>query len=259
MLPLQVLEAPEHWRSIDFISDLHLQESEPATFEVWQRYMLNSAAHAVFILGDLFEVWVGDDAVQSSIFLQKCAQVLKLTAASRHVAFMRGNRDFLVGPDFLQACNVQNLNDPTVLSFGTQRWLLSHGDEACLADTEYQAFRQKVRTPEWQQDFLAQPLAVRLDVARGLRMQSESTKKNALKVQADVDETWALGQLREARCNCLLHGHTHKPADHDLGTPSEFQRRVLSDWDAKADTPRAEVLRWHSTGQVERIALMPHP
>lgn len=112
-----VLNAPAHWRSVDFISDLHLQASEPATFTLWQRYMTTTAADAVFILGDLFEVWVGDDTVARQAFLQDCAGILKQSAAHTHVAFMHGNRDFLVGPDFLQSCQVNALQDPTVLCF----------------------------------------------------------------------------------------------------------------------------------------------
>ena len=155
VLPFQVFEAPETWRTVDFISDLHLQEKETATFEVWQAYMQNTTADAVFILGDLFEVWVGDDAAEQHTFLQRCATVLKACATKRQVAFMRGNRDFLVGTSFLNACNVIDLQDPTALNFASQKWLLSHGDAGCLGDTGYQAFRQMVRKPSWQNDFLA--------------------------------------------------------------------------------------------------------
>lgn len=121
VLPFQVLEAPENWRTVDFISDLHLQENDTATFDVWQKYMQTTTADAVFILGDLFEVWVGDDAAQHHVFLQKCATVLKSCSTLRHVAFMRGNRDFLVGTTFLNACHVQDLQDPTLVNFATQR------------------------------------------------------------------------------------------------------------------------------------------
>jgi len=112
VLPLQVFEAPETWRTVDFISDLHLQDKESATFDVWQDYMQNTTADAVFILGDLFEVWVGDDAVAHHVFLQQCASVLKSCAATKHVAFMRGNRDFLVGASFLHECQVQDFKTP---------------------------------------------------------------------------------------------------------------------------------------------------
>ncbi len=256
VLPFQVFEAPEHWRTVDFISDLHLQEQAPATFAAWHRYMQSTTADAVFILGDLFEVWVGDDAALQHAFLKQCAQILQSTAERTQVAFMRGNRDFLVSPAFLKACGVMDLQDPTVLLFGKQRWLLSHGDEGCLADIDYQAFRRMVRTPQWQADFLAKPLPEREAIARQLRDQSESHKKDPAALYADVDTAWALACLSQTQCTCLLHGHTHQAADHRMGPAPGLMRRVLSDWDAEAAKPRAEVLRWHVNGQVERLHLI---
>ncbi len=255
VLPFQLLQAPENWRTLDFISDLHLQEQEMATFEVWQTYMQNTTADAVFILGDLFEVWVGDDAVPHDAFLQQCASVLKSCAATRHVAFMRGNRDFLVGASFLNECQVQDLQDPTLLNFAAQKILLSHGDAGCLADTRYQEFRHMVRQASWQTAFLAKPLPERQRIARQLRAQSEMLKQDPKAVYADVDDGWSMQWLSDTEATSLVHGHTHRPADHSFGLGSALKRYVLSDWDA-ADTPRAEVLRWHSTGQVERVSLI---
>ncbi|MDO8264066.1 MAG: UDP-2,3-diacylglucosamine diphosphatase, partial [Gallionella sp.] len=138
--PWPVLQAPSSWRHVDFISDLHLQASETATVQAWQDYMQSTRADAVFILGDLFEVWVGDDVIGGALdpdqapgFEARCAQILQ--AASRRLAiyFMHGNRDFLLGPAFASASGMTLLNDPTVLDFAGQRWLLSHGDALCLA------------------------------------------------------------------------------------------------------------------------------
>jgi UDP-2,3-diacylglucosamine hydrolase len=256
VLPLQVFEAPETWRTVDFISDLHLQENELTTFEVWQAYMQNTTADAVFILGDLFEVWVGDDAADQHVFLQKCAAVLKACASKRQVAFMRGNRDFLVGSAFLNKCHVLDLQDPTVLNFASQKWLLSHGDAGCLGDTDYQSFRQVVRHAHWQEDFLAKTLTERESIARQLRSQSEILKKNSSAVYADVADEWSTQMLQEAGATCLVHGHTHRPALHSLSEAPLMQRYVLSDWDAASIRPRAEVLRWHVEGKVERIKLL---
>jgi UDP-2,3-diacylglucosamine hydrolase len=256
VLPLQVFEAPETWRAVDFISDLHLQENETATFEVWQAYMQNTTADAVFILGDLFEVWVGDDAADQHVFLQKCAAVLKACASKRQVTFMRGNRDFLVGSAFLNKCHVLDLQDPTVLNFASQKWLLSHGDAGCLGDTDYQSFRQVVRQAHWQEDFLAKTLTERESIARQLRSQSEILKKNSSAVYADVADEWSTQMLQEAGATCLVHGHTHRPALHSLSEAPLMQRYVLSDWDAASIRPRAEVLRWHVEGKVERIKLL---
>ena len=255
VLPFQAFQAPDNWRTVDFISDLHLQEQDPKTFELWQRYMLETTADAVFILGDLFEVWVGDDATSQSEFLVRCQAVLKTASSKRFVAFMRGNRDFLVGPDFLHACQVEDLQDPTLLHFGQQTWLLCHGDEGCIDDIQYQTFRRMVRTAEWQDNFLAKPLAVRQEIARHMRQESEANKQNPNAVYADVDTSWAEQKLQSSQSQCMIHGHTHKPANHHFGPSGQFVRRVLSDWDAMQH-PRAEVLRWHVSGQVERIDLI---
>lgn len=246
--PWPVLRAPAHWRRLDFISDLHLQASEPVTFSAWQDFMQTTPADAVFILGDLFEVWVGDDVLDSVAtgpdqtpgFEARCAQVLHAASQRLAIFFMHGNRDFLLGEKFALACGMTLLNDPTVLDFARQRWLLSHGDALCLDDTGYMQFRTQVRSSAWQQTFLKQPLAQRQEVARTLRTQSE-TRKRAGATYADLDEQASCDWLRIAQANTLIHGHTHKPADHEL--PHGLRRITLSDWDAAATPPRVEILR----------------
>ncbi len=246
------LSAPPSWLLVDFISDLHLQAAEPATFSAWQHYMQTTPADALFILGDLFEVWVGDDVLQEHCFEHQCVQVIKQTAARLPTFFMHGNRDFLAGNDMMSACNTTLLSDPTALSFNSQRWLLSHADALCIDDAPYMAFRQQVRSADWQQTFLAKPLAERLAIARGLRQQSEAQKRSAA-ANADVDAKAAQQLLLSANASTLIHGHTHKPAAHDLG--GGLQRVVLSDWDAQATPPRAEVLRLSGAG-LQRISAL---
>jgi UDP-2,3-diacylglucosamine hydrolase len=209
-------------------------------------------ADAVFILGDLFEAWVGDDAAQAAGFEQDCVEVLRTAAQQRSLFFLAGNRDFLVGTGLAQATGVVLLADPTVFQFGSQRWLLSHGDALCLADTEYLAFRAQVREPAWQEAFLAQPLAQRLAIARAMRTESEQLKASG-REYADVDTQAALAWLQAADAPVLVHGHTHRPADHALD--SRHWRIVLSDWDAEADPPRLEALRLHVDGHAERVPL----
>ena len=243
------LTAEPGWQAVDFISDLHLQASEPATFKSWQRYMQTTPADAVFILGDLFEVWVGDDVLQEPGFEQQCAQVLWQTAARVPTFFMHGNRDFLVGDSMMSICNTSLIVDPTILIFQHQRWLLSHGDALCLDDVDYMQFRQQVRSVDWQQAFLAKPLIERQATARGLRQQSEARKATDVEY-IDVDTHAARLLLQQAESATLIHGHTHKPAVHDLG--EGMRRVVLSDWDATAAPPRAEVLRLSAQG-LERI------
>jgi UDP-2,3-diacylglucosamine hydrolase len=251
--PVAELIAPSHWRTVACISDLHLQASEPATFEAWQRSMASTTADAVFILGDLFEVWVGDDALDAEPdgFDAACVQVLRDTARQRPVYFMHGNRDFLVGRACLDACGVTLLDDPTVLQFAGQRWLLSHGDALCLDDVDYLQFRAVVRSPQWQQDFLAKPLAERQQIARGIRSQSESRKRSGV-VYADVDTLATKAWLQAAQATTLIHGHTHRPAWHDLG--HGLNRWVMTDWDASAQPARGEWLTVSVAG-VQRVPL----
>ena len=250
------LIAPPAWHTIDFISDAHLQAAEPLTFTAWQHYMQTTSADAVFILGDLFEVWVGDDVLGERGFEYQCAQVIKQTAARVPTFFMHGNRDFLVGSSLMAACNTTLLADPIVVSFNEQRWLLSHGDELCIDDLDYMQFRQLVRSSSWQQMFLAKPLAERQAIARSLRQQSQMqhvTRQQSGAAYADVDTHTARQWLEQAKSATLIHGHTHQPATHDLG--GGLQRVVLSDWDAAATPPRAEVLRLSEQG-LQRIGLV---
>ncbi len=253
------LNAPASWQAVDFISDLHLQASEPETFEAFERYLREPSpgpADALFILGDLFEVWVGDDVLDGPSpltdehrFQRDCAAALQAHSRRTPIYFLHGNRDFLFGPKALAASGMHSLNDPTVLVFQEQRWLLSHGDALCLEDTDYMRFREQVRQASWQNEFLAQPLAQRDAVARELRSQSEARKRrtgNDPSLWADVDADAARAWLGHAHAHALIHGHTHRPADHALG--HGLGRTVLSDWDAGATPPRAEVLRLDSLG-----------
>jgi len=251
------LQAPADWETVDFISDLHLQAGDPLTFRSFQTYLETTEADAVFILGDLFEVWVGDDVASLPGFEKECAATLAQAASHRPVYFMAGNRDFLLGPDYLAASGMRGLEDPTVLTFAQQHWLLTHGDALCLDDVAYQQFRTVVRDPSQQQTFLARSLPERLGLARAIRAQSEARKKaGQMEGAGDVDAGEAIRWLQAAGATTMIHGHTHRPADHDLGVPgaSGLSRIVLSDWDGQATPPRAQVLRLTVHGP-QRIAL----
>ncbi|MES2611628.1 MAG: UDP-2,3-diacylglucosamine diphosphatase [Pseudomonadota bacterium] len=248
------LIAPSHWRTVDFISDLHLQASEPATVAAFQHYLQATPADALFILGDLFEVWVGDDAMDEpgSFEAEGCAALF--AAAQRlPLFFMHGNRDFLAGLAFLQRTGMTGLADPTVLVFAGQRIVLSHGDLLCLDDVDYQRFRVQARSSAWQQAFLAQPLAARRAQARGIRQESENKKQSGA-VYADLDAPATIAWLQTAQAGTLVHGHTHRPAEHALAPG--LTRVVLNDWDAAALPPRLETLRLSDAG-LERIPLGP--
>ena len=267
--PIAELQAPAAWRTVDFISDLHLHVGEPATFKAWEHYLQSTPADAVFILGDLFDVWIGDDVLGSHSapnFEDACAQVLADAAGRTAIFFMHGNRDFLLGrpttsiglPDL---CHITVLDDPCALTFAGQRWLLSHGDALCLDDVPYMDFRRQVRSAAWQQNFLARPLAERQLVARGLRQQSQQQqlrRKASGAPFVDLDAGATRAWLQAANAPLLIHGHTHQPALHALG--DGLQRIVLSDWDAdpSAAAPRAEVLRLSAgpPGGLQRIKLI---
>ncbi len=246
--------APLSWETIDFISDLHLSEETPLTFEAWAGYMRDTVADAVVILGDLFEAWVGDDARHAG-FEARCAAVLTSTAATRRVAFMVGNRDFLVGDAMLADCGVQALADPTVFVVGDDRLLLSHGDALCLSDLEYQQIRSMARSPAWQQGFLALSLEERRSQVRQMRLRSElHNKARAGTDYADLDLPTAVQWMQAAATPNFIHGHTHKPATEGLAPG--FVRHVLSDWDLDhAGKARADVLRWQR-GALIRLPLV---
>lgn len=238
--PLGRFDAPHEWRAIEFISDLHLSAAEPATFEAWAGYLEATEADAVFILGDLFDAWVGDDARHEG-FERECAQALKAAAGRRTVGFMAGNRDFLVGAALLGDTGVLELADPTLMCAWSWRMLLTHGDALCLSDVDYQRFRSVVRSDDWQREFLAQPLAQRRAVARRMRDASEAAQRLHEGPYADVDAEAAADWLRAAGADQMVHGHTHRPGSGPLA--AGLRRHVLSDWDLSAQPPRAEVLR----------------
>ena len=249
--PVAELAAGPSWRAVDCISDLHLQASEPATFEAWRAFMASCDADAIVILGDLFEAWPGDDVARVPGFEADCVQVLRAAAARRPVFYLHGNRDFLVGDAFAQDSGVRLLHDPTVLAFGAHRWLLTHGDALCLGDIDYLKFRAMVRAPAWQREFLAQPLAARQRIALALRTESDSRKRSGVPY-ADVDRGEALAWLAAANADTLVHGHTHRPGDHMLD--ADHRRIVLTDWDLAATPPRGEVLRL-TAGGARRLPL----
>ncbi len=247
--------APPSWRCIDFISDLHLHEGLPKTTQALSDYLLGTHADAVFILGDLFEAWVGDD-MRSQAYEAHCIDLLAQAGQRLHLGIMVGNRDFLLGPAALQDGHAHSMSDPTVLHAFGHTVLAIHGDALCLADTAYQKFRSQVRQPAWQQAFLASPLSARLDQARQMRQASQAHQQGQARTEgyADVDEGVAGEWMRLSNALTLIHGHTHQPQTQAFALPGGT-RHVLSDWDLDHGHPRAEVLRWQASG-FERINLV---
>jgi UDP-2,3-diacylglucosamine hydrolase len=235
---------PDNWRAIDFISDLHLCDAMPRTFDAWALHLRHTTADAVFILGDLFEAWVGDDA-RHLPFERRCIEVLADAASHRQMGFMVGNRDFLFGKAALSECGLLGLSDPSLLNAWGQRVVLSHGDALCLADTAYQGFRKQVREPQWQAIFLTKPLAERLAIAEELRSASATRQQFDGDASIDIDTCEAVRWMHALGAQELVHGHTHRPGSAALAPG--YIRHVLSDWDLEPGPhnprPRAEVLR----------------
>lgn len=237
-------------RVVDFISDLHLSPELPRTLAALDAYLASTGADAVFILGDLFEAWVGDDSITLP-FERRCGEMLAAAARRRPLYLMRGNRDFLFGAAFFEATGTSELPDPVALyapGIAPAPVLLSHGDALCIDDTAYQQFRAQVRQPDWQAAFLAKPLAERQAIGAQMRAASREHQQRAEPITyADADPMLAQQWLRAADARVLVHGHTHRPqSEHRNGS---WQRHVLSDWDLDhATPPRAEVLRWTAQG-----------
>lgn len=257
------LELPAAVGSIEFISDLHLQATRPATFAAWKQYLERSDADAIFILGDLFEAWIGDDILRAPApmgeFERACAGVLKAASARTRLYFMVGNRDFTVGRAMLEACGMTGLEDPALLTWQRGRAILTHGDLLCLKDVNYLAFRKIVRDPAWLARTLALPLPQRIEMARQMRMQSGMGQPADHPEIMDVEPSEVLRWLDLAGVPLMIHGHTHRPADHHLDGRRE--RIVLTDWELDTSAhahgaPRAEALRWDDTG-LHRVNLVP--
>jgi UDP-2,3-diacylglucosamine hydrolase len=246
------LQAPPQWRRIDILSDLHLSPQTPATLAALARHLDETRADAVLLLGDIFEVWVGDDA-RFDPFEAQCVAMLRAASQRLALYFMAGNRDFLVGDEMLADSGMQRLADPTVLSAFGQRWLLTHGDALCVEDKPYQAFRAQVRSPAWQAALLARPLAERREIGRQMRAASQAQQKTTQQeLWADLDADACRQWLTAAGASTMIHGHTHRPREHDLG--AGLRRVVLSDWDFEAEPPRGDLLRLRHAG-LRRIEL----
>lgn len=217
-----------------FISDLHLSDGQPAALAAFEAFVAGPAqgADALYILGDLFEYWPGDDALDTPLARQVCAALHALSEQGCRVHFLPGNRDFLVGTTFATQAGLSLMDDPQPIELDGQRFLLSHGDALCTDDHAYQAFRQQVRNPDWQRAFLAQPLAERTAIIERIRQQSVMAKQEKAAEIMDVNPDAVASLLRAHGLPCFIHGHTHRPARHvHLFADGQTERWVLSDWD----------------------------
>ncbi len=215
-----------------FISDLHLEEARPDITRAFLSFLDQQAAGCgrLYILGDFFEAWIGDD--EHTPLQDQVANALRaISDSGAEIFLMHGNRDFLIGDDFCARARVSLLDDPTVIDLYGTPTLLMHGDSLCTADVEYQKFRASMRNAQWQQAFLKRPLADRQLVARQLREISMARNKGKDEFIMDVTPDEVVAAMEAHGVQRLIHGHTHRPATHEFsanGKPA--QRIVLGDW-----------------------------
>jgi UDP-2,3-diacylglucosamine hydrolase len=215
-----------------FISDLHLDASRPHITALFQNFLGGDArdADALYILGDLFESWIGDDD-NAELALHVGDALRVLTDAGVPVSFMHGNRDFLLGSEYAKRAGIKLLSDPAVIDLYGEKTLLLHGDTLCTDDQAYLKFREQVRSPIWQQNFLARSLAARREFAAHARVESQQHTATAKPDIMDVNTTAVDAMLREHGVHRLIHGHTHRPFVHTLEINGKTATRiVLGDW-----------------------------
>ncbi len=216
-----------------FISDLHLTATRPDASERFFRFLQETAPGSadLYILGDFFDAWVGDDDLANPLHAEVAAGLRGLTEGGTAVHLMHGNRDFLLGETFYRTSRAHPLPDPSVIVLHGRRTLLLHGDTLCTEDTDYLAFRRTVRDPAWQTAFLARPLAERHALARDLRARSEQVKGEKRPEIMDVHPPAVEAAFRMHGVDRIIHGHTHRPARHDHQVEGRgCERWVLPDW-----------------------------
>ena len=236
--------------ALRFISDIHLDEKRPDIARAFFNYLeqLPEDTEALYLLGDIFEAWIGDD--DDAAFNQTIKNALrKKTDTGLPVFFMHGNRDFLVGKGFELQTGCILIRDPFVIEHGNRPYLLMHGDSLCTDDVEYMAFRKQIRNPDMQAMLLAKPLEERREIARQLRMNSKEAASNKAEDIMDVNHDAVADIMTQHQVTTLIHGHTHRPAIHDLD--DKKQRIVLGDW----DTHGWELVLDNNTPELKRFPI----
>jgi len=230
-----------------FISDLHLSSAQSPAAALFLNFVRDIApqAEALYILGDLFEYWAGDDDLADPFHVSVTNDLHQLAARGTRLFIMHGNRDFLMEQRLAAACHAKPLPDPLLLDLYGTPTLLTHGDALCTDDAAYQQFRRMVRSAAWRNNFLALPLAERKAQIEGMRAQSEQSKRSKAMEIMDVNEAAVQALLRRHGYPRLIHGHTHRPARHLYQVDGHAcERWVLGDWDAG----RAQILRADQAG-----------
>lgn len=234
-----------------FVSDLHLQASHPRTADAFFAFLAGRAIHAerLYLLGDIFEYWAGDDDLAEPFHQQVIAAIRAVSDAGTAVYWLAGNRDFLVGPGFAEAAGLSLLEEPHVITAGGKRIALVHGDAQCTADLKYMAFRAQVRDREWQQHFLGMPLAQRKAIIAGLREGSREAQAGKSYEIMDVAPPSVEALFEATQASVIIHGHTHRPAVHETGGKLRY---VLPDWELDAEPRRGGWIELTHDGTLTR-------
>jgi len=241
-----------------FISDLHLQTAMPRTAEAFFTFLRNHATKCrqLYLLGDVFEYWAGDDDISTPFNQHVVDAIRKLSDLGIQVFWIAGNRDFLVAEEFEQATGATRLPDPFVTIVAGIKLVLTHGDAHCTDDIEYMAFRAQVRQPGWQQTFLAMPLAQRKAIIEGLRNDSRLAQQSKTYEIMDVNAGAIESLFESTETSFMIHGHTHRPAQHEhFHRQKKNVRFVLPDWDCDTAIPRGGWIAITSDGAIKRMAL----
>ena len=241
-----------------FISDLHLHAALPYTTQAFFDFLRRRAiqAHQLYLLGDIFEYWAGDDDISSPFNQSVIAAIRTVSDAGIDVFWIAGNRDFLAGPDFAKAIGATFLPDPFVTTIAGQRITLAHGDAQCTDDLAYMAFRSQVREQSWQTQFLAMPLAQRKTIIEGLRNGSRHHQQNKSHTIMNVNAATVDSLLGSNGTSIMIHGHTHRPACHIVAHGDHPHiRYVLPDWECDTPLPRGGWIGIDTTGTIRRFAL----
>ena len=226
-----------------FISDLHLSAKQPHSTQAFLHFMQHIApkAEALYILGDLFESWAGDDDLGDPFHQQIAHDLRTLAASGTCLCIMHGNRDFLMAEKLAEACHATLLPDPTPLNLYGTPTLLTHGDTLCTDDVAYQSYRSQVHEQAWQQQFLSQPLAQRKAFIEQLRARSENEKQYKSSGLMDVNDAAVADLLREYNYPRLIHGHTHRLNHHLHAVDGHScERWVLGDWHESGNALRCD-------------------
>ncbi|MDO8263867.1 MAG: UDP-2,3-diacylglucosamine diphosphatase [Gallionella sp.] len=241
-----------------FISDLHLSRAQPRSMAEFLHFVAEfaSKAEALYILGDLFEYWAGDDDLDDAFHAQVIAALASLTHHHTKVYLLHGNRDLLMGQVLAKACHATLLDDPTLIDLYGTPTLLSHGDTLCTDDVDYLRYRERMHDADFQKDFLARPLAARKAFIEQLRQHSTAAKQNKDSAIMDVNDEAVAALLREYHYPRLIHGHTHRPGRHEHAVDGHIcERWVLGDWYQQGSALRGDargcnVILFSSTSQL---------